>query len=363
MTGFKPLLPLGGETVIERQIRLFQSVGVKRPLVVCGHRAGELALVVQEACGVPVENSHFEQGMFSSVAAGVAALDVDVTAFFMLPVDVMLARRDTLMRLAAAHGEHPEMILHPTFAGQRGHPPLIPADLAQGILAWNGQGGLAGFLAEHEDRAFEVPVADEHMLFDVDTDEDYTEALNRFSRHHLPSRAECEALLAVTPNVNGMGVRHSRAVAEVALQLARAVNGKRIDNSLLDLNVVEAAGLLHDIAKGRPDHEREGGRMLAAMGYEAIAPIVAAHRDVEMGPNDTVTEREVVFLADKLIRGQNLVSMHERYQAKIDQYAEDPQAVAAIQGRLSRALTVKAGIEAEMGTSIENVVRQPKGQA
>lgn len=360
MTGFKPCLPLGEVSVIERQIALFKAAGVNKPLVVCGHDAHVLAPVAERAGGLPVLNPDYATGMFSSVRAGVAALDKVAKGFFMLPVDVMLVRQATLPRLLAAHHESPGAVVHPVFAGKRGHPPLIPADLAGGILAWSGRGGLAGFLAGCEDRALEVPVADEHMLFDVDTDEDYRAALDRLVFFHLPSRAECTALLDITPNVNGMGRRHSLAVADAARQLAQALNARRPKHRQLDMRLVEAAALLHDIAKGGPDHEREGGRMLEALGYARVASVVAAHRDIDLPESAPLTEREIVFLADKLIRGDRLVRVWDRYQAKIDQYASDSEAVAAISGRRERALRIVARVEVELGASLDITIKQPE---
>jgi molybdenum cofactor cytidylyltransferase len=42
MGDFKPLMTLGGETLLERAVRLFRSVGVKAVHVVVGHRAAQL---------------------------------------------------------------------------------------------------------------------------------------------------------------------------------------------------------------------------------------------------------------------------------------------------------------------------------
>jgi CTP:molybdopterin cytidylyltransferase MocA len=359
MTGFKPLLDLGGKTAMERLIGLFRSVGVGRVHVVCGHRADELEPVVRAAGAEPVPNPDYRRGMFSSVCAGVRALDSETRAFFMLPVDVMLVRYDTLLRLSAARERDPDLILHPVFAGRRGHPPLIPAGLRDDILQWDGARGLAGFLAEREHLAREVPVADEFVHFDVDGDEDYREAISHLKHYDLPSRAECLALLSVEPNVNDMGRRHSIVTADIALQLSSALNAVRNEGERLDLGLVEAAGLLHDIAKGLPDHEREGGRRLAEMGYERVGEVVAAHRDIDLHADEPVTEREIVYFSDKLARGDSLVTVRERFEAKMEEHSGDPGAVAAIRGRLGRALRVEDRIEAELGKAVEDVVGQP----
>lgn len=361
LSGFKPLLPLGDQVAVERLVEMFKAAGIGPVCIVCGHRAQELEPVVRAAGAVPVINPDFRRGMFSSVQAGVRELDSRCQAFFLLPVDVMLVRPDTLRRLLLARERDPGRVLHPVFKARRGHPPLIPANLKDEILAWQGRGGLAGYLAEHESTApgaaLEVPVADEFIHFDVDTDQDYEQALSRLENYDLPSRAECLALLDIEPNVNEMGRRHSKAVAGVAQQIARALNISRSPGRHLNPRLVEAAGLLHDIAKGFDHHEQEGGRMLSEMGYERVGRVVAAHRDIDPHENEPVAERAVVYFADKLVRGDRLVSVEERFKAKMDEYEHVPGAVEAIRGRMVRALKVKAMIEAEIGAPLDAVVR------
>jgi CTP:molybdopterin cytidylyltransferase MocA len=194
MIGFKPLLPLGDSTAIERLIDMFRGAGAGRVLVVCGHRAEDLMPVVRAAGAEAIFNQDYEQGMFSSVRAGVSALAPEAAAFLVLPADVMLVRTDTILRLIAQREAAPDKVLRPAFRGRRGHPPLIPAALGPEILDWDGEGGLAGFLAEHEGMAADVPVADENVLFDVDTDEDYREALMRLEGRSFPGSAASRPL-------------------------------------------------------------------------------------------------------------------------------------------------------------------------
>jgi len=347
MRGFKPLLPLGFGTLLQHVTSLFTDLGVG-VLVVTGHRAEEVEAAADEAGARPVRNPDYAQGMFTSVLAGMRALPQDAEAVFMLPVDIPLVRPLTLELLLRARLEHPGRILHPVFQGRRGHPPLLPASLVPDILSWPGHGGLAGLLETRNDAGVEVPVPDANILFDVDSDEDYAEALRRAQRLDIPTRDECEILLAQVPALHPMTVIHSRAVAHFALEMARSVGG-------LDPALVEAGALLHDIAKGHRDHERRGGDMLRDMGFVRVADIVALHRDIQP-PDGPITETEIVYLADKVARGAQLVPVEERFQAKLDQYAHDPEAVAAIQGRRTRALAVRQCVERAAGAPLSQLL-------
>jgi len=180
MQAFKPLLTLGRMTVVERAIHLFKSAGIDDVLVVIGHRAHELAALLAEWGVKHVVNEFHREGMFSSVVCGIGHLQPDHDAFYVLPVDIPLVRKETVLDLLGAYRTSGKSIIHPTFHGKRGHPPLIAYRLAPGILHWSGEGGLRAFLRLHEPHSLDVDVADEGVLLDLDTDADYRELLDRF---------------------------------------------------------------------------------------------------------------------------------------------------------------------------------------
>ncbi|CAG1772541.1 partial molybdenum cofactor cytidylyltransferase, partial [uncultured bacterium] len=164
MGDFKPLMRLGGMTILERVIRLFQFVGVGRIHVVAGHRAAELGPLIERCGARAVFNARYAEGMFSSVSAGVASLNDTTTAFFVLPVDIPLVRPATIHDLLQAFAAGSAEICHPTFKGRRGHPPLIGGRHIDRILKWREPGGLAGLLTRLEAHAYDVPVVDEFIL-------------------------------------------------------------------------------------------------------------------------------------------------------------------------------------------------------
>jgi CTP:molybdopterin cytidylyltransferase MocA len=102
MPDFKPLLPVGETSALRRAIELFQKCGLSEILVVTGHRAADLGCELSQTRARAVFNPRYAEGMFSSVTAGVGALDADCKAFFILPVDVPLVRPSTIQALLAA---------------------------------------------------------------------------------------------------------------------------------------------------------------------------------------------------------------------------------------------------------------------
>jgi len=176
MGASKPLLPLAGQTMIERVVGLFKGVGVGRIVVVLGHEAGQLLPLLGRLGVDPVVNPRYDKGMFSSVQAGVGCLDRDCRAFFLLPVDIPLVGPGTLHALAEAFRKGEAEVCRPLFRGRYGHPPLIAAALIPAILDFDGTGGLRALLPRYRDRTVDVAVEDPGILMDLDTREDYEEA-------------------------------------------------------------------------------------------------------------------------------------------------------------------------------------------
>lgn len=168
----KPLLPLGHGTVLAKAAACFQDAGVTRITVVTGHKADAVAAEAVRAGCLCVHNPEYAGGMFTSVCAGVRSLRTGTDAFFLLPVDICMVSPRTVAALAEEFAKGTPQFIHPTHGGKRGHPPIISGCLAPAILAWDGEGGLKGFLKSCA-HGSELPVDDPFILTDMDTPEDY----------------------------------------------------------------------------------------------------------------------------------------------------------------------------------------------
>jgi len=123
-------------------------------------------------------------------------------------------------------------------------------------------------------------------------------------------------------------------VARVALFLGREL---RAAGEAIDMELVEAGALLHDLAKAaclatHGDHAKEGGRALRGKGYPTVAALVERH--VELGPWDPegpVTEAELLNYSDKRVRHEEVVSLEGRFRDLVARYGEaHPEAEARI---------------------------------
>jgi rubredoxin len=277
----------------------------------------------------------------------------------LLPVDIPLIRRGTIRLLLQALLEAPSRILYPVFAERRGHPPLLSNEVIGLIRSeTDPEGGLRTLLArlEGDDPAQvrEVPVADANIHFDMDTPDDYFAGCLLFGRRGVPTTAEAEAIVTHIHPMPEKGLAHGHMVGEVAGILCEAV----IHHSGRELSphTCRVCGLLHDIAKGQPHHEATGATWLQELGFDRAAEIVAAHKDMDWTPEKGVGERELVHLADKLVRGSRMIGIDQRFAEKLALYHHDPEAMRAIRSRQQLAQGLVAAVEAEVGQPLELII-------
>lgn len=351
MAKFKPMLPLAGSTALEHCIRLFRAAGVGEVIAILGHRAAELQPLAERAGARCIHNPHYKQGMFSSITAGSRALANGVEAAFVLPAEIPLVRPHTIRRMASVFVTRRDGIVYPVFEGHRGYPPLIGRKLLNEAARDGVTGSLFDLLARHENEAINLCVADQCIHMDMDTPANYEALCDLAACRDIPTRAECEAILVMQP-VAPSQVRHSRRVAEVAERIARA-----LERSGLPVNVelARAGALLHDMAKGQLNHAAVGAEILRSMDFPRVATVVAAHTELDFSGGQ-LDERAIVYLADKLVRGENLATLEQRFQPALARFSDNPAALHAVQGRMATAQAVALAVERRLGAPLASVV-------
>lgn len=359
MGRFKPLLPLGGKRALERTVDTFADAGIREILVIVGHRAGELRQALASSPVRCIENSDYPQGMFTSVLAGIRALPEACSGFFVHPADIPLVRPQTVSRLAAAFRQADPPVLYPTFLAERGHPPLIRADLAPTILRWRSKGGLRPFLEQYEADSLEIPVADEAIVMDMDTAEDFQRLETHRIREGLPSRRECRALLETVAPPPAAVAAHCRATEAATRCLAEALNAAGAD---IDAELAGCAARLHDIARTEKNHAEAGARLLAAHGFQRLAPIVRVHMDFAVDPRSPLDEAQVVYLADKVTVGERLFSIEAAFAGKLEKFGQDPVIRENILRRKESAVRIQAKVERITGLGLDRILKGVRSQ-
>jgi molybdenum cofactor cytidylyltransferase len=352
MGDFKPLLPLGGSTAIEEAVKRFRHAGIQEIGVVTGHRAEEIAPVLDRLEVGKIFNPHYDMGMLSSVLAGIRGLEPEVEAFFLLPADIPLVKARTMDALVRAYRTAGGGIIHPCFQGLRGHPPLIPTSRVKD-LPEDYEGGLRAFLGRYDDEATDIDVIDESILLGCNTLDEYRKLRAYGMREDIPTERECRALWTKY-GLSELLIAHCRLVAQLAGTLAVSLNRAGLD---LDTDLILASGYLHDLAKGRRNHAAAGAEILEELGYGRVGRIVASHTDLRPG-NRHVDESDLIYLADKYVEGDRLVTIEERFDSSLEKYAGKPDILKAVAKRYKDARTIRERLEKLLPVSVDEIIRK-----
>jgi putative nucleotidyltransferase with HDIG domain len=360
MGDFKPLLPLGDKTALERTCELFQRAGVNQLQVVIGHRADELQPLLERLGVDYLVNDRYRQGMFTSVQCALANLASSTDAFFLQPVDMPLVRERTLPQLLRARQESGLGIIHPVFFGKRGHPPLISTRYRQTILAGDGEGGLKALLLPFSDDILEIEVADEHTVLDMDTPADYDYLCHRWRNYQLSSPRECAHLMIHEFSCDQGIIDHCRQVAQVADVLAAAVNASGGD---LDRELLQAAALLHDCQRSQPNHAAAGAAALTRLDFPQVGALIKHHMDLMPQPNPDLSATEILYLADKLTAGDRCVTLEERFAPRLKRFAGQVGPLTAMRRRLSAARQIQHKVEQMTGAPLAQLLNPLQSSA
>ena len=177
---FKMLMPLGQMTVLEQTISKFEGV-CNRVIIVAGFHADLIKEEIEKINNKNiypfqlkfVYNENFNQGMFTSIQKG--CNEVNAPAFFITPGDCPLVKKETIQLLAEHKGE----VVIPSFHYKGGHPIKLSNVVKQKILETDPESNLRvvlnGFKKEY------MNVDDPGVIMDVDTQEDYQQAIEYYN--------------------------------------------------------------------------------------------------------------------------------------------------------------------------------------
>jgi molybdenum cofactor cytidylyltransferase len=166
----KALLPLRGKTFLENILAAISSSPVEETCVVVGHHRDEIERHVVPPARI-IFNPDYEQGMITSLQAGISSLPSRTSGALLFLVDHPLVDSETIALLVRKVGA--DRIVLPTFEGRRGHPVLFGSAILQEILGLSASQGANIVVHKDPDRIVEVSVKSPGILVDVDTPEDF----------------------------------------------------------------------------------------------------------------------------------------------------------------------------------------------
>ncbi len=172
MGAFKPLLPFGPRTMIEACLENLHEAGVRKAVVVVGHRAAEVRAKLKDWPVSFAYNPDPSSAMSASIACGVAMIrEADAVMVALadqpaIPASVVRALLDEWARSRAK-------LLVPEWQGRRGHPVLVDFSLREELLRLDEDRGLRALLDRRQEELRSIPVESPYVVRDVDTWEEY----------------------------------------------------------------------------------------------------------------------------------------------------------------------------------------------
>ncbi|SHJ25635.1 DVU_1551 family NTP transferase [Parasporobacterium paucivorans] len=336
MKEFKPFLPIGGLAMIEKTISNFQSAGIEEIVVVTGYRGDEIKNRMAGSGVVFLENPKYHSTqMFDSVKIGLEKVKFGTDMVFVSPSDSPFVQQFTLKAMIREMEKGITDLIQPTFHGEKGHPLLLNQRIIDQILNHDGSQGLQGAIARLQGQTVNMAFADPGILMDADTPEDYGKLTEYHRTKDCPSEELCREIQDYFKAADSLKA-HSEKVASVAASIGQVLRERGIK---LDPDIIRAAGLLHDIAKGQDNHAKTAAKWLKDMGYLYVSEIVDEHMVLSAVPRKP-SEKEVVYLADKLVQDDRDITIEEKFTARKAFFGGDEEAIAAVERRKEQAMEI-----------------------
>lgn len=171
----KQLLKWGDDFLVNHVVNTAIQAGVGPIKLVLGCRAEEIRGVLSQKEINVLINPDWQNGMSSSIKAGIASLDEDVDAALIMLVDQPFVSIDLLRLLAVKIGEKEIEIAAPRVAGQQCNPVAFKRCLFLEMMKISGDCGAKAMLKGQ--RVGWVDWPDERLALDIDSLEDYQIAL------------------------------------------------------------------------------------------------------------------------------------------------------------------------------------------
>mgnify|MGYP000573685108 CR=1 FL=1 len=173
--GGKLLAPWGDGVLLDAALAAAFSAPVRRVTVVTGAGSDQVSEIARdharrigrEADLRLVHAPDHAEGMGASLRAGAASLPADTSGVFVFLGDMPRIPKAVLGPLSQALAGGARAAA-PVFAGKRGHPALIGAELLPDLLTLSGDAGARAVLQGLGSELVLVEAPDDGVLFDVD---------------------------------------------------------------------------------------------------------------------------------------------------------------------------------------------------
>lgn len=169
----KQLLRIDGKTVLERTLENVCKSEVDEIVLVLGFAADVVEKEISTQGIKVVRNDRYEQGMGTSLRAGIAAVDPNAEAALIVLADQPFVQTATLNKLIEHHQTAKAQIVIPTYRGFRGNPVLLDRSVFPEMQGLSGDVGCRAIFGGHTENIRKLTVDDAGILQDIDSRDDF----------------------------------------------------------------------------------------------------------------------------------------------------------------------------------------------
>ena len=183
----KQLLCIAGKPLLEHALKSIRAAGISEIVLVLGAEADAIQRQVQLDGARVVINPDYQQGMGTSLRAGLGALSSAAGAALIVLADQPFVQPETLQRLIVFHEQsHHQQSSHaqslyeqpraqivlPLYRGFRGNPVLLDRSVFAEVMGLSGDVGCRAIFGSHTEGIHKLEVDDPGILLDIDTEDD-----------------------------------------------------------------------------------------------------------------------------------------------------------------------------------------------
>ncbi|HNR21704.1 MAG TPA: nucleotidyltransferase family protein [Steroidobacteraceae bacterium] len=166
----KQLVRIDGRPLLHAVVTRAVEVAGHSVTVVLGAHAGELTALLRHTPASIVVNRDWEEGIASSIRAGMAQLPGAADGVLLMLADQASVTADDLRRLAGAWRRQPDSILAAQYSGVTGVPAIFPRWAFRDLAQLRGDRGAQLLLQRYADRVARLRMVS--AAIDIDRPED-----------------------------------------------------------------------------------------------------------------------------------------------------------------------------------------------
>jgi len=182
MSTQKLLMPFNGVPVLERVIRAAVASRLKEIMVI--YRDDSIRAIAEKYPVKLFHNPNARLGQSESIRIGVSKSDSGAEGLMFFVGDQPFLKPEIIDRLIGLFETNTQRIVLPRYRCKRGNPVLFPMSLKGALAEIQGDIGGREIIGRNCNLVSELVIEDEKAGFDVDTLEDYAQALKINADHH-----------------------------------------------------------------------------------------------------------------------------------------------------------------------------------